>query len=648
MDTKFSMYVISNGSPEYYPNNTLSKFSVKLPHSINLPISYNEKWGIALDGIGLSSKFTSDYSSNIEMPIMIELLAYADPYKCPIDPDPDQDPEDTPCINETTQYNTMISNISGFCHTDEYDKINYKKDLHLITQLDDWVLTNVKLGELVERKIVGINIRDTKSIVYNFYYNTLKNQKSFDKFIKNLEQHELIVTKNDYNITLTNKPNHNIERIFFIRKDLFDKASISQNIITFEETNQIIMDEGIMFSNNTSAKLLNRSTTIMNNITYVILVMNKEHTNLQIDFEGFEENFLSIPNIIKIKCDNVRAQIFNNTHSKDLEVIKPKFKNLNEHYFHEFENPVYVKLLNTSLRDLTFELTDEFDNHLNLKEGIPTVLHVSFKRMNPTNKSFSVRLAPFITEEANTISKFSNVLPNILNLDENWRVGLKEITFPSRVKTFPGNYNEIVIRELNAQRQYIPHDLKEHKFIIPDGMYDEDSFLEILNSKVESLNFLKFTIEEGILYVTATKNCSVGFPYTIAMLLNMPVFGGEHKMMTYTHECLANEKTKLGYEINWNVFRPAYLMVYSDLVKTTLVSGEYTNILRIVPVKYEDSDNEYQSVEFKNMEFKEIANRFTNIINIEIRSHSGDLVAFDSNFLSLHLYFTNNPFNKDI
>ena len=89
-------------------------------------------------------------------------------------------------------------------------------------------------------------------------------------------------------------------------------------------------------------------------------------------------------------------------------------------------------------------------------------------------------------------------------------------------------------------------------------------------------------------------------------------------------------------------------MIYSDLVKPTLISSEYTNILRIVPVKNEEKELEYQSIEFKNVEFREISNNFINIIRTEIRSHSGELVQFNSPFLSIHLYFTNNPFNKDI
>ena len=646
MDTKFSMYVISNGSFEYYPENTLSKFSVKLPLSLNLPISFNEKWGIALNGIGVSSKFTSDYTDNEKMPILIELLSYADQYSC-------QEysgirPSENPCHLEKSKYNAMIQNISGYCHSDESDTKDCSTDLNLINQLDDWILNNIRSGGLIEHYIEGIDSKDMKSVVYNFYFNSLKNQKSLDKFVKTLRDHELLINiKNPNNISLSNKPSRNVERIFMFRKDFFDKSVITQNIKPFQETNEIIIDESILFSNNMQGRNLNRTSITMNNVTYIILILNEEHTLINIDFKGFTENYLSIPNIIKIKCENIRAQIFNNSHSKDIEIIKPRFKNFEDHYFHEFENPIFVRLLNTSLRDLTFELTDEYDNQLSLTEGIPTLLQLSFKRMISTSKSFSVRLTPIITEEENSASKFSNILPNILDLNENWRVGLKEITFPSNIKTFPNDNNEVWITEYDSNMKEIPD--KNYYFKLSNDTFNNDLFVKSLNTITSAIDLTTFSIVENVLFVTAKRNCRVLFSENIAKILQLPRIGSLQSTISYYGgDCPQNKLIQMGQKINWIIFRPAYLMIYSDLVKQTLISSEYTNILRIVPVKYEDEQNEYQSTEFRNIEFKEIANKFVNIINIEIRSHSGELVQFDSNFVSLHLYFTNNPFNKDI
>jgi len=99
----------SNGSFEYYPDNTLSKFSVKLPLSLNLLISFNKNWKKGLNGIGVSSKFVFDYTDYEKMPIFIELLLYFDQYSC-------QEysgirSSENPCHLEKIKYNAMIQNI---------------------------------------------------------------------------------------------------------------------------------------------------------------------------------------------------------------------------------------------------------------------------------------------------------------------------------------------------------------------------------------------------------------------------------------------------------------------------------------------------------------------------------------------------------
>ena len=126
-----------------------------------------------------------------------------------------------------------------------------------------------------------------------------------------MKNHELLINiKNPNNIFLSNKPSLNIQRIFMFRKDFYDKSVITQNIKPLQETNEIIINESILFANYMHGSNINRSSKIMNNVTYIILILNEEHSIRNIDFKGFTENYLSISNIIKIKCENIIAQIF--------------------------------------------------------------------------------------------------------------------------------------------------------------------------------------------------------------------------------------------------------------------------------------------------------------------------------------------------
>jgi len=55
-----------------------------------------------------------------------------------------------------------------------------------------------------------------------------------------------------------------------------------------------------------------------------------------------------------------------------------------------------------------------------------------------------------ITEKENFATKFSNILPNILVFNENWRIKLKKITFLLNNKTFPNDNIEIWITEYDS------------------------------------------------------------------------------------------------------------------------------------------------------------------------------------------------------
>lgn len=631
MDSTFSMYVLSNGSLDSYPDNTLSKFSTKLPFSLDLPIHFNERWGIAIQGIGLSSKFISEYATNSQMPLMIELLGFKDHYKC------EGYTIDEECRANISQFNQLLEQITNKNYYDSDSTRTYSNG-DLIQQLDNWSKRNLQYMKKIKLDKNGYgNIE--KAVGYNFYYNTLKDIASLDSLIEYLKSSSLKVDKKcDTNIVISNG-DFDIERVFFIRKDLYDKSNITQTIKYQTDNNQIdISEDNYLFDNDTNARLINKSSIIMNNTTYVVFVMNREFLTINLDFQRFSENYLSTPNLIKIKCDNIRTQVFNNTHSKDIEIIKPKFAYDMGHYFHEFENPIYVPLLNTTLRELSFELTDEHNDRLKLAEGIATLLQINFKRMSTLTKSFSVRLSPVIKNNEDLITSFETILPANLSFNENWRVGLKEITFPSSIKSLPNDNNEITINILDDNMNIVP--LTEVKSIILNDVFDSNSLPKYLNEQTSMYDLLNFSMNDDNLFVSVKNNCEIGVTYNLAKFLGMNMSGDSTIAKLKINK---NIPVKIG-KVNWNIFRPAYLMIYTDLVKPTLISSNYANILKVVPVKSKEKDMEYQSSEFKTVEFREIASNAVNVIKIDVRSHSGELVQFNSNFLSLHLYFTNSPY----
>jgi len=82
--------------------------------------------------------------------------------------------------------------------------------------LVDWILKNIKFKGLIKHYIEKKDSKDMKSVVYNFYLYSLKNQKSLDKFVQTFRDHELLINiKNPNNISLSNNPSRNVEIFFF-------------------------------------------------------------------------------------------------------------------------------------------------------------------------------------------------------------------------------------------------------------------------------------------------------------------------------------------------------------------------------------------------------------------------------------------------
>ena len=71
---------------------------------------------------------------------------------------------------------------------------------------------------------------------------------------------------------------------------------------------------------------------------------------------------------------------------------------------------------------------------------------------------------------------------------------------------------------------------------------------------------------------------------------------------------------------------PNYMLIYSNIVKSTIVGGEYAKILRIAPLVNTDLD--YAITEFRNKERYELDLREVRTIEIMLCSHDGEPIDF--------------------
>ena len=65
-----NIFLISNGSPDIYPDNKLTNFKNKLPTIFEFP--ENENWCMAVESIGFSTNFRNiDLPKNLDTPSFI-------------------------------------------------------------------------------------------------------------------------------------------------------------------------------------------------------------------------------------------------------------------------------------------------------------------------------------------------------------------------------------------------------------------------------------------------------------------------------------------------------------------------------------------------------------------------------------------------
>lgn len=632
MESKFSAYVVSNGSKEYYPENTLSKFSVKFPFSFDLPTNENEKWVISLNSIGLSSKFGSKYEKHYNEPLVIHIVNLTSTYICT----GLTDAELLECKTTVKTRNEILKRFFNRCYYGE-QVVEHCSPKTLSHILKVWKTLNLYFGELHQT---------------NYYHNTLETAKDLQILIKQLIDDGIQIKQiNEMKYEFSAAAKVSDERVLLIRKDFLDLCNFSQDTTFIDARQRNQHADRRLFRNIQHARELNDDTVNFSlgegSHNYHLFVFNEEHKSLTLEIKKFMQHDIAVPNLIKIKCGNIRSQVFNNTHSNDIDVIKPVFDVKGSHYFHEFENPVFVPLLNSRLSDLNFELTDEYDEQLILKTGLPTIISATFKKMPADYKCFNIRITPNQDSPENTNSKFKNILPNTFTFNNNWCVGLKDITFPNQFKNLPTDENEIVIIKLSNDLKPIQNE--RYRIPISNTKSNLQDFIKHLNSKILNTNAFTFDVDTtDTVSIKAKTNVIVSISRHLAQLLGfLPlVFDSTQTVQNYWKSTLTpNVVKKASTPVNISLFRPAFLMVYLDFVELTLISGVYTNIVKIIPVKIEKDTLECQTMEFKNIEFRKLGKMIVSEINTEIRDPAGNLVQFDNDKLTLHLFFTNNPLN---
>jgi hypothetical protein len=628
-----NLFLISNGSPETYPDNKLTNFKNKLPTIFEFP--ENENWCVAIESIGFSTNFRNiDLPKNPDVPSFILTNCQIDVPSC--SPMVTYENDEVLVVNEGEECNIKLA----FKFEENEDNQNcfwnfYRFEDKFYSHDDiDAFFTKVRS----QNPDVALDIYETNR--FNIYN---KDDSNSFKDLWFLASESMITT---FNIPKTNPIQSSSD---YLKKVGSGQYELVTKLYGFQ------VDD--VYGTRTLHNEMPYITYYKGEKYYAYRLKSPRVTKGNVILYGCKQNHIShpeqkFPKLVKIVSDDVQQQIFNSEYSKDLLCFCPDFRNEDKYFFHEFENRQYVPLANSILTDLNVKLMDSNNQYLQLLKGVPTIIKLDFKKMNTDEKFFNVRLtsAKNASFPNNTKASFRVKLPNTLSLERTWKVCLTSISHPNIFKTF--------LNDINSRKILIRHKGNiTHQYILEHKTYTKESFLSNLNKllkaslvgrvEINQSNQVVFHFIQQDVEILASNYFFniIGYNGVLDEMKGFTRVSISEAENVLKNDITSDGRTDTEYEwtlslpIDLNFLRPDYMIAYTNIVSPSIIGGLYSKILRVIPIK-NASDADYIVSEFHHKEYLELQNTEISEVEIELRAHDGNLVdfGFDQNVI-LNLEF---------
>ncbi len=652
-----SFYVLSNSSTNSYPNNTLTNFRNKLPKPFNISNKKNVK--IALERIGFSPNFR-----NLELP--------------------DKDfPNFVICVcKDQTKKTNLLSKIEGggckyasfdFEDNDEhtYFKYRFEDKKYNLRELKTF-FTKVSLESQTSFTINGNKLE----------IKCLDDKKSFWLFLHPMTVNSLNIFSLRKNFFSAKVPN--------LKKENADEPPINNvgNQLNIPEDEISSAGGGGLFGNKKSENFFHDSIQLGDHIQTPSLkerkinVYGQEYFCYQISssviphisckLRDLEQ--VNFPKIVKVISDKITPQILNNAYSQDLICFCPDFEKKEKFFSHEFERKTHIPLCNTILDTMQFKLVDENNSQLQLLPGTSTILKLHIKEMDLYKKTFNIRLRSTSENFSdNTNSKFTVKLPTKLMFNRSWNVALTSISHPNIFQTFLHDETVHVYFISSSDSSQI---LEKCVFTIPNEVYTtKESLLQTMTerasmafSEISDLGMIQFGLnDKNLVEISFTKHkndIKLGMSKNLLALLGFKPnaivdnnSGEEYELLHFTEKEIEegklfkiemlndNNEDELLYvypfanDVNLDLFKPDYMILYSDLVAPSMFGEKFINILSNIGVNH-NNKNKYVLQEHKTDFYYKVQYSSVEFIKLELRSHDGKPIHFGSkNDVILNLRF---------
>jgi len=642
MDSNTTIYLISNGSYSFFPQNSLTNFKNKIPHAFNV----NNEYEIAVESIGFTKSFKQIHIPDDDIPSFFisksDLISYV-----------------------TTPANEKVELIEKRMKTlqDELDNIAIYTNDHIHIENED------------ENKFLRLRRRDTVN------YDDFADLKTFPFYFKDNETYTKNKLKEYFNkvsiisgirafyddsedkaiFSMKNNAASNNESYFVVMHETFLSSFLVNNSTFLTMPTELFSweqmpDNGSVFSINRE----NKEVTIEIKVDLIeIFYKNEKYYAAHIQSNKHNivcENVAEVmfPTLVKLKCGNITSQIMNSSYSQDLVVFCPDFSKKDKFFYHEFDSLQYVPLSNTILKDIEISLCDEKDRLLQLSSGIPTILKLSLKKMDTKKESFNLRLTSAQNEEHknNMSSSFKVTLPVTLNLDRKWKVALTSISHPNEFNTFlkDEDSRSLLVSWKNSDNDITPI---RHKLTLKEYYSNTSTIVNEINNFFEEKQIGSAKIKDETLSFYFERNCVLVIGNYLLRILGFTAIDDISNYRNFTIFPIRFNSSKSYIQsnqssiiftfqdpISLNLLDAKYICMYADFISPVILAGEYHKLLRIIPIR--DSKTGFVITEFRHKAYYELQNTEIKEISIELRAHDGELINFKSKQnIILNLLFTN-------
>ena len=252
--------------------------------------------------------------------------------------------------------------------------------------------------------------------------------------------------------------------------------------------------------------------------------------------------------------------------------------------------------------------------------------------------SFTVELvsnASFDCYPNNTLSSFTNFLPEQIDLEGEWEVAISELSYPSMYQNITeGKF--FFIDDKNPRKRTFSLD----PYNIPAGLY---------TSIVDVIHAMNLAIQKREEHKNSVITLNVN---KITQQISITLPSDQAKLVIYS----ADLSHVLGVELSseamgvfiqgkgphfpkytYDIVRIHTIMIYSDIVEYNIVGDTKAPLLRCIPfiskIKNGDiiSTGQYMNYQaFSNLQFKRLLKNSFHSIKIELRDSTGEKIPFVS------------------